>query len=376
MPARGVLVLRFVDGSRAGTELELLAGEHSLGRSSTCQVRFDVDADVLVSGRHLKIWFDDAAGGSGAWWALDLGSRNGTFINGIPTRERVRLHRDDEVVLGRDGTNGAVAFTILVEGPGGVGAVAPGEGPGLRGGLRAGSRAGSRDRAVTDPAFGLASAKPPAVVDGAVAGVAGSVTDPNPQARGLVECCWCGADASLVRAGASGRSCGVCKAEWRVASAAPGFVFDAAQRSSSRRLEPTVERGSALSRLLLRIGASLVRMSIGRRLPALATSLPKLFDATHAALAELGRAALDSGDIEVAALPEAAGAQESRRRRVAAGEHTDHALAALGAALVQRPKLGRKFEEFDRAAECLNVLRVRRAKALELRALDDTLRRE
>lgn len=358
-------MLRFVDGSRAGTELELRAGEHSLGRSSTCQVRFDVDADVLVSGRHLKIWFDEAS--DGAWWALDLGSRNGTFINGIPTRERVRLCRDDEVVLGRDGTKGAVAFTVLVEdAPAGAGAS-----DALRG-SRAGSRGGSRDRKVTDPAFGLESTKPNFVPDALLAADAAGTGAPITPRGGLV-CCWCGADASLARQHANGRTCGVCRAEMRGAGAVPVIVLEAAMRVPAARHLEGLDRVPAMSRLVRRMGAFLVRMSLARQIPALAAELPRLFDATHAALAELGRAALDSQDSEVRALAEAGEAEASRRKRVAAGEHMDHALATLGAAIVMRPKLGRKFAEFDAAAECLGALGARRARVAELRALSEAL---
>lgn len=368
-PPRGVLVLRFVDGSRAGTELELAAGEHSLGRSSTCQVRFDVDADVLVSGRHLKIWFDEAS--DGAWWALDLGSRNGTFINGIPTRERVRLCRDDEVVLGRDGTKGAVAFTVLVEDP--PASAAPGEGSRA---ARLGSRGGSRDRKVTDPAFGLESTKPNFVPDAVLAADAAGAGVSAPF-RGVALCCWCGADASLARAnpvgGVTGRTCGVCHAEMKVASSMPAIVLDAAQRSPAPRHSMPPSRVPAMARLLHRVGAYFVRMSLARQIPALARELPKLFDTTQAALAELGRAALDSQDAEVRALPEAADADASRRKRVAAGEHMDQALATLGATIAMRPKLGRKFAEFDSAAERLGELRARRARVVELRALYDAL---
>lgn len=360
-------MLRFVDGSRAGTELELAAGEHSLGRSSTCQVRFDVDADVLVSGRHLKIWFDEAS--DGAWWALDLGSRNGTFINGIPTRERVRLFRDDEVVLGRDGTKGAVAFTVQVEDPPAGAGVAPGEGSR---GARLGSRGGSRERKVTDPAFGLESTKPNFVPDAVLAADAAGAGVGAP-ARGVALCCWCGASESLARPGVNGRTCGVCRAPMRSANAVPPVVLDAAVRSPAPRNPGAPTPVPAVSRLLHRIGAAFVRMSLARQIPALAAELPRLFDTTHAALAELGRAALDSQDGEVKALPEAADAEASRRKRVAAGEHMDHALATLGATIAMRPKLGRKFAEFDSAAEHLSALRARRARVVELRVLYDAL---
>jgi len=65
-----------------------------LGRSSDCEVRFDAATDPVVSSRHAEIRFD------GASWSLhDVGSSNGTLLNGAPVRQHA-LHHGDVISLG------------------------------------------------------------------------------------------------------------------------------------------------------------------------------------------------------------------------------------------------------------------------------------
>lgn len=52
--------------------------------------------DGFVSGAHAEVMFEH-----GAWWLVDLGSTNGTFIGGRPVRARVRLANGDVVQFGR-----------------------------------------------------------------------------------------------------------------------------------------------------------------------------------------------------------------------------------------------------------------------------------
>lgn len=47
-----------------------------VGRSAACALRID---DPSVSGEHATLWFRD-----GRWWVRDLGSRNGTRVDGEP----------------------------------------------------------------------------------------------------------------------------------------------------------------------------------------------------------------------------------------------------------------------------------------------------
>lgn len=52
--------------------------------------------DGFVSGSHAEISFNQ-----GAWWLLDLGSTNGTQVNGQPVQGKVQLHQGDIVSFGR-----------------------------------------------------------------------------------------------------------------------------------------------------------------------------------------------------------------------------------------------------------------------------------
>jgi hypothetical protein len=52
--------------------------------------------DSYVSASHAEMMFDQ-----GAWWLVDLDSRNGTFVNERPVRARTRIVRGDVVQFGR-----------------------------------------------------------------------------------------------------------------------------------------------------------------------------------------------------------------------------------------------------------------------------------
>jgi pSer/pThr/pTyr-binding forkhead associated (FHA) protein len=52
--------------------------------------------DGFVSGNHAEISYNQ-----GAWWLMDVGSTNGTQVNGQPVQGRVQLHAGDIVSFGR-----------------------------------------------------------------------------------------------------------------------------------------------------------------------------------------------------------------------------------------------------------------------------------
>jgi pSer/pThr/pTyr-binding forkhead associated (FHA) protein len=62
-----------------------------LGRSRDCDVRV---ADSNISRRHAELRHEDEA-----WWIVDLGSTNGTLVNGRRTA-RERLRDGDRLTLG------------------------------------------------------------------------------------------------------------------------------------------------------------------------------------------------------------------------------------------------------------------------------------
>lgn len=84
----GGVVVRWSDGS--GEHAKLYTDEIFLGRGTDCRVRY---YDPLVSRRHARIFPED-----GAWYVEDLGSRNGTRVDGRPI-ERERLPGSSELRL-------------------------------------------------------------------------------------------------------------------------------------------------------------------------------------------------------------------------------------------------------------------------------------
>lgn len=69
-----------------------VAGAATLGRAEGCALRLP---DRSVSREHARLEPDD----SGAWWVIDLGSRNGVRVNGERV-ERAQLGDMDELTLG------------------------------------------------------------------------------------------------------------------------------------------------------------------------------------------------------------------------------------------------------------------------------------
>jgi len=77
--------------SLEGREVPLTADRAVIGRSRECDVRL---ADSNVSRRHAEVRHED-----GAYWIVDLGSTNGTELNGKRI-ERARLSDGDRITLG------------------------------------------------------------------------------------------------------------------------------------------------------------------------------------------------------------------------------------------------------------------------------------
>ncbi len=67
--------------------------EHALiGRNKNCDISI---REQYISGQHAYIWFED-----GEWLLEDLGSRNGTSVNGQRIRQKVMLDPQDEISFG------------------------------------------------------------------------------------------------------------------------------------------------------------------------------------------------------------------------------------------------------------------------------------
>jgi hypothetical protein len=70
-----------------------LAHYTTIGRRSDNTIVID---DSYISGAHAEVVFDN-----GDWWVIDLGSTNGTFVNGAPISARTKVSEGDIVQFGR-----------------------------------------------------------------------------------------------------------------------------------------------------------------------------------------------------------------------------------------------------------------------------------
>src|SRR6266480_3036727 len=76
-----------------GDEQHRLEGNCSIGRAALNTIVLD---SAKVSRLHSIIHLED----NGAFWLIDLGSSNGTFLNKRRIHEPVRLHDRDEINVG------------------------------------------------------------------------------------------------------------------------------------------------------------------------------------------------------------------------------------------------------------------------------------
>jgi hypothetical protein len=86
-------VLTITNGPRTGSEAELAAGMVLIGRGADCQLILD---DDYVSTRHARV----VAGDSGLY-IEDLGSTNGTYVNGMRISAPTTITLSDTVRIGK-----------------------------------------------------------------------------------------------------------------------------------------------------------------------------------------------------------------------------------------------------------------------------------
>jgi signal transduction histidine kinase len=86
-----VASIQVIQGPDKGRSFDLLDGENIIGRKSN-SVEL---TDGTVSRQHAKLTPKD-----GAWLLEDLGSANGTYLNGIRMKQPAALHRGDQVRCG------------------------------------------------------------------------------------------------------------------------------------------------------------------------------------------------------------------------------------------------------------------------------------
>lgn len=81
------------EGSLRGTSVPLHEGGLLVGRNPECSL---VLTDDYASGRHLRIY-----PGADAWYADDLGSTNGTIVNGEKIGQGARLDPGAQIRIGQ-----------------------------------------------------------------------------------------------------------------------------------------------------------------------------------------------------------------------------------------------------------------------------------
>jgi len=90
--------LRILSGARAGTVRSFDQPTIRVGRAPDCDLRFDAEADLDVSAHHAEL--RQAASG---YEIADVGSRNGTLLNGQAISARASVDTGDEISFGANG---------------------------------------------------------------------------------------------------------------------------------------------------------------------------------------------------------------------------------------------------------------------------------
>ena len=104
--------LTVLTGFIAGRMIALSPPGITVGRNEDVDLRFDPLQDLQVSGRHAT--FTPIEDG---WVLQDLGSLNGTFVNGKRLSDPVQLRDGDQVQLGEDGPLLEVRLLVDAAGP-------------------------------------------------------------------------------------------------------------------------------------------------------------------------------------------------------------------------------------------------------------------
>lgn len=110
------MIFRHISGTRA-TQIDIVTiGAHReliLGRALSAAIRFDPRGDTEVGRHHARIIWDSPA--RTQFMLADLGSRNGTFVNGTRIEQPIVLGSGDVVRLGARGPEVAVDWEVVAE---------------------------------------------------------------------------------------------------------------------------------------------------------------------------------------------------------------------------------------------------------------------
>ncbi|MFT3787794.1 MAG: FHA domain-containing protein [Tepidisphaeraceae bacterium] len=116
------ITLNFIHGSLAGTSQTFTSPVVTFGRGQDNDLKFDPTRDTKVSTHHGRLTLDSA---TGQWHVEDLGSTNGTFIDGARLDAPAPLASGMTIVLGDATEAGGVIFTVEVNRSGDLFAAAP-----------------------------------------------------------------------------------------------------------------------------------------------------------------------------------------------------------------------------------------------------------
>lgn len=98
--------LTVLSGARPGTTHRLATEFATLGRHPSCDLPFDPERELEVSSRHAVVFRQ-----GGGYVIRDLGSTNGTWVNGERVRGERALEPGDQIRLGAKGPE--LAFAIV-----------------------------------------------------------------------------------------------------------------------------------------------------------------------------------------------------------------------------------------------------------------------
>lgn len=89
MPNQAVPIIVVQEGQLAGRRWRMDSASLTIGRGEECDI---VMPDRQVSRMHVRVSREDDG-----FYVQDLGSKNGTYVNGMPVRDRVKLQDGDEI---------------------------------------------------------------------------------------------------------------------------------------------------------------------------------------------------------------------------------------------------------------------------------------
>jgi FHA domain len=93
-PERGIMRLRIVEPAGRRGETHPIDRELTVGRGAGCAIV--LGDDTYVSQLHARLFQQNGEG-----YVEDLGSTNGTYVNGKPISGATRLRRGDQVQFGQ-----------------------------------------------------------------------------------------------------------------------------------------------------------------------------------------------------------------------------------------------------------------------------------